>query len=808
MIALTSLVAVGAVPTIEDMHRSYASIFPTGNRNAASHRWASWILSRSGELSADSLATLFTGFCPVSGSPVSPTSFNTYHYSLPLLASPGKASGLMHHCCAPCVCDTHDMIKADTKTITLAGGVRQQMTFAVIGDPCVRPQKLSRKFTDPFTGSPAALVDHAPEVACEADGRLRGATFSDNGAVIIGLLAPAPAADLGPAPAEPTPGRPMTVHGQTFLDSREFSGYCRERAESGFNSGMGLIFRLVASVNPVQAAAGGAAGGAQPLTATPAADAAASASERSVSVALSQQDDVCSHLLPASRKAEIDGLIGSEPVLLLGMRHARCTMAASERLESVGACFRWVDWQAPSEPLWAYLKCKHPGEVVGGMEMHSYVYIGGRYVGNGFTLSQAAEADLSSRLAAANAKMSCGRDCDALASADERSQLARMMQQPLALLGWSGCPCTNIARRRFESIGACYVQTVWPTDDAPLYKYLQCKYGQVHHSFVFVGGEFVGDGFALEERRLAQPAFSSMLERAQARLTCQRKGDENLAGRPLQPCTQSNDGSTTGWTRTGSCNWDPSDSGYHEVCVTMSEQFLRASAQHDANDLSSVVSAGGHWCICAWAWASAVSRDPKSYEGITLDCDRTNLKLREVYESHIASGSDLHSPSGAAYKAKAALDAVNRVCSSGNATGSAAVAAPALAPGVAAATAAAPSATAAAPSIATASASAISSPKPAASRAGGPFVALISIFGVAAALAFVRRLARREPSLERVELTGPAAAELGPYASDAEPPDADKLGCYDSAGGESAGEEGGLIRVHTTPSTQSMVGKA
>ena len=135
-------------------------------------------------------------------------------------------------------------------------------------------------------------------------------------------------------------------------------------------------------------------------------------------------------------------------------------------------------------------------------------------------------------------------------------------------------------------------------------------------------------------------------------------------------------------------------------------------------------------------------------------------------------------------------------------------AAPALAPGVAAATAAAPSATAAAPSIATASAPAISSPKPAASRAGGPFVALISIFGVAAALAFVRRLARREPSLERVELTGPAAAELGPYASDAEPPDADKLGCYDSAGGESAGEEGGLIRVHTTPSTQSMVGKA
>ena len=67
--------------------------------------------------------------------------------------------------------------------------------------------------------------------------------------------------------------------------------------------------------------------------------------------------------------------------------------------------------------------------------------------------------------------------------------------QPLALLGWSGCPCTNIARSRFESIGACYVQQIWPTDTAPLYKYLQCIHGAHHHSFVFVGGNFVGDGF-------------------------------------------------------------------------------------------------------------------------------------------------------------------------------------------------------------------------------------------------------------------------------------------------------------------------
>merc|ERR1712032_443199 len=153
-----------------------------------------------------------------------------------------------------------------------------------------------------------------------------------------------------------------------------------------------------------------------------------------------------------------------------------------------------------------------------------------------------------------------------------------------------------------------------------------------------------------------------MVQTAGASITCQKEGDLNLFAKPLQSCTQSGDGSTTGWARTGSCNWDPSDSGYHEVCVTMSEEFLQASARHDANDLSSVVQPGGHWCICAWAWASAVQRDPEHFEGISLECTRTNQRLREVYQSFISAGADLTSPSGAAYKAKEALDAVNKFC--------------------------------------------------------------------------------------------------------------------------------------------------
>ena len=387
--------------------------------------------------------------------------------------------------------------------------------------------------------------------------------------------------------------------------------------------------------------------------------------------------------------------------------------------------------------------------------------------------------DLTARLRAASARMECGRDCDALISAEEKAQLAAMRHEPLALLGWSGCPCTNIARSRFESVGACYVQKVWADDTAPLFKHLQCVHGQHHHSFVFVGGRFVGDGFALEEARMSKAPFEQLLRGAEAQLMCQRKGDESLFGRPLQSCTQSNDGSTTGWTRTGSCNWDPSDSGYHEVCVTMSDEFLRKSAQHDANDLSSVVQHGGHWCICAWAWASAVQRDPSGYEGITLECDRTNAKLRDVYEEHISSGADLRSPSGASYKAKAALDAVNQLCPPKQST---------IAPPAAAAAAAVADGRAVMPSqaaVAPATSSASAAAAPLQDRSPWRTALLVIIFAVSITMLFIVVATGRTPPCARL----PGKRGIERVATDGLDPD-DKLGCYDSC------EEGDARHLH------------
>ena len=120
--------------------------------------------------------------------------------------------------------------------------------------------------------------------------------------------------------------------------------------------------------------------------------------------------------------------------------------------------------------------------------------------------------------------------------------------------GWGGCPCTTIARQRFEEAGVCYVQDVWAEPDAQLMKFLQCKYGDVeheHHSFVFVDGVFVGDGFALASDKLSDGRLTTMLRHANARFTCLREGDTNLIGGDLESCTQDDDTPTGTYSKNG-----------------------------------------------------------------------------------------------------------------------------------------------------------------------------------------------------------------------------------------------------------------
>merc|ERR1712032_1227206 len=124
--------------TIRDLRAEYGNIFRRGNRNAASHLWSSFLLQRSKQMTPERLETLFTGFCAVSGSPVSPNPYSRYKMVLDRVDGT-EVTGFTYYCCWPCVCDTQDFIRVDTLTVPTAEGPKQYQ-FLVIGDPCLDPQ--------------------------------------------------------------------------------------------------------------------------------------------------------------------------------------------------------------------------------------------------------------------------------------------------------------------------------------------------------------------------------------------------------------------------------------------------------------------------------------------------------------------------------------------------------------------------------------------------------------------------------------------------------------------------------------------
>merc|ERR1719261_187880 len=133
-------------------------------------------------------------------------------------------------------------------------------------------------------------------------------------------------------------------------------------------------------------------------------------------------------LLPAATKAcsqismadqhKLEDEIAASKVLVVGLHNARCTDAALAALHGLNACVKEHYFANVNDPLWAYLQCKYPEEKVGNMMMHSYVWIGGEFVGNGFKVSKATggltTAALTAKLSAAGAETTCVKDCTSI----------------------------------------------------------------------------------------------------------------------------------------------------------------------------------------------------------------------------------------------------------------------------------------------------------------------------------------------------------------------------------------------------------
>uniref|UniRef100_A0A7S2L855 Subtilisin n=1 Tax=Zooxanthella nutricula TaxID=1333877 RepID=A0A7S2L855_9DINO len=237
--------AAGQLDTVQDLHSQYRNVFRSGNRNAASHLWAGYVLNRSSSLQADKLELMFRGFCPVSGSIIQDAPRTIYRTTLPRVGG-GTATGVVRHCCWPCICDTSEHVRVDTKIVPTADGPHR-LNALVIGDPCLKPAELDKTFADPFSNQLRPLRLAAPEVDCVA-GKLSGAVYSDSGHPIIGLLFNDPASmEAAAALAVPPSGPAPRADDPTF----GYGERCLARKQQGYNSGMGLIFHLVASISPI-----------------------------------------------------------------------------------------------------------------------------------------------------------------------------------------------------------------------------------------------------------------------------------------------------------------------------------------------------------------------------------------------------------------------------------------------------------------------------------------------------------------------------------------------------------------------------
>lgn len=243
--------------TVNDLFKEYNNIFRYGNRNAASHLWVRFLLERSMQMTREELVYMFSGFCAVSGSPVRPSDYNRYKLTLDHVDGSGKVAGFMHYCCWPCVCDTQDFIRVDTRNVTTADGIERSYRFAVIGNPCDHPDVLRQPFQDAFGRGMSTLSQDAPEVRCGDAGELINAPLSDHGFIIIAMFFDPPQhyekalASTSTQIVQPQPGRVSDIGGVKFQDEAEFSAMCEERKRNGYNSGMGEIFRRVAAISPV-----------------------------------------------------------------------------------------------------------------------------------------------------------------------------------------------------------------------------------------------------------------------------------------------------------------------------------------------------------------------------------------------------------------------------------------------------------------------------------------------------------------------------------------------------------------------------
>jgi len=229
----------GDTDDIHDLHKLKKKIFKSGDSFGAAYLWSAFLLKNSHEMTEQKLTNMFSGFCGVTGNTIDPEAEDArFRLTLDKIGG-GKRTGYMYYCCWPCVCDTRDYVKIDTKTVTLSHGKKKKYHFAVMGNPCDHPEKLAKVFDDPFSGHKALKDIISPDVHCDSDGKLEGAHTSDHGYIILTMFF--------------DEDQPLKANYEEDYEYR-----CRKRAKDGYvagrdgEAGMGKVFQKLAGISPVK----------------------------------------------------------------------------------------------------------------------------------------------------------------------------------------------------------------------------------------------------------------------------------------------------------------------------------------------------------------------------------------------------------------------------------------------------------------------------------------------------------------------------------------------------------------------------
>ena len=256
--------------SVQDLHREYSNIFRHGNRNAACDLWSSFLFERAEHLSPETFETMCSGYCAVSRLADAAERL----HSIPSYAAAGsrrrpRPAGLCTTA-AGRACAIRRTLFASTRATSPSPAASCASTT---GPSSATRARTSRRCTGPLCSlygrGETTLAREAPEVRCDAEGRLIGATLSDHGYPIISMFFDAEVVDertsaadadastaVTPSSAAAGPPRPGRIShhatsGVAFQDEYEYSQMCAERAANGYNSGMGEIFRKVAGIAPV-----------------------------------------------------------------------------------------------------------------------------------------------------------------------------------------------------------------------------------------------------------------------------------------------------------------------------------------------------------------------------------------------------------------------------------------------------------------------------------------------------------------------------------------------------------------------------